>query len=121
MRTWDTATTPVMPHHPEVLCSVAEGRAILVFLPGGESLQEHRVHEHTWMVVSSGEVEIRDAEGAVTAGGPGMLAHLRAGEPREVRAVTDARVLLLLTPWPGEGHPSQRARANPELVADALR
>jgi hypothetical protein len=25
-----------------------------------------------------------------------------------VRAASDARILLFLAPWPGEGHPSQR-------------
>ena len=30
-------------------------------------------------------------------------------ERHEVRAISDARLLLLLAPWPGEGHPSQRA------------
>ncbi len=121
MRTWDTTAASVIPHHPEVLCSTAEGRAILVALPAGERLQEHQVHEHTWLVVSQGDVELHDARGAVTRGGPGMLAHLVPGERREVRAVTDARVLLLLTPWPGDGHPSARARANPEMVVTGAR
>jgi hypothetical protein len=25
-----------------------------------------------------------------------------------VRATTDARLILLLSPWPGDGHPSRR-------------
>jgi hypothetical protein len=82
-------------------------------------LHEHQVHEHTWLVVSSGSVEIRDSAGTIVSGGPGLLAHLEPRERHEVRAVSAARVLLLLTPWPGEGHPSARARANPELVMSA--
>jgi hypothetical protein len=31
--------------------------------------------------------------------------YLPPRERHEVRALTDARVLLLLTPWPGPGHP----------------
>jgi len=37
-----------------------------------------------------------------------MLAVFDPGERHEVRARTDARVLLVLAPWPGQGHPSQR-------------
>ena len=35
----------------------------------------------------------------------GVLVYLPPRERHEVRALTDARVLLLLTPWPGSGHP----------------
>jgi hypothetical protein len=30
------------------------------------------------------------------------------GERHEVRAVSDARLLLVLAPWPGAGHPGAR-------------
>jgi len=121
VKSWNTGALGVEPHRPEVLCSTAEGRAILVALPAGEMLHEHQVHEHTWLVVASGSVEIRDSAGATVSGMPGLLAHLEPNERHEVRATTDARVVLLLTPWPGEGHPSERARANPELVMSARR
>jgi hypothetical protein len=29
-------------------------------------------------------------------------------ERHEVRATTDSRLLLLLAPWPGDGHPGAR-------------
>jgi hypothetical protein len=29
-------------------------------------------------------------------------------ERREVRATSDARLLLVLAPWPGDGHPGAR-------------
>jgi len=56
--------------------------------------------------VASGEVEI-DQDGTTVSGGPGLLAHFEPGERRTVRAVTDARIVLLLSPWPGVGHPSR--------------
>jgi quercetin dioxygenase-like cupin family protein len=97
----------VQPHRPEVLRSDDEGRVIAINLPAGEALQEHQVHEHAWVAVAAGDVEI-EQDGDTVAGGPGLLAHFEPAERHEVRATTDARLILLLTPWPGEGHPSRR-------------
>jgi quercetin dioxygenase-like cupin family protein len=106
MQSWDIRSLDVEPHHPEVLRSDDESRAIAVSLPAGEELQEHQVHERTYLTVAAGEVEI-DQDGTTVAGGPGLLAHFEPGERRTVRAVTDARIVLLLSPWPGLGHPSR--------------
>jgi hypothetical protein len=45
-------------------------------------------------------------EGAVS-GGPGFLSHFEPGERHTVRAISDARLVLVLAPWPGVGHPSR--------------
>jgi quercetin dioxygenase-like cupin family protein len=92
-----------------VLRSDEELRAIVINLPAGEELQEHQVHERAWIVVVDGEVELAGPDGAFVTGGAGLLAHTPPNERHEVRAVTDSRLLLLLVPWPGEGHPSQRS------------
>ena len=47
--------------------------------------------------------------GDTVSGGTGLLALFDPGERHEVRARSDARLLLVLAPWPGEGHPSQGA------------
>jgi quercetin dioxygenase-like cupin family protein len=107
MESWDISTLDVQPHNPEVLASNDEGRVIAINLPAGERLQEHQVHERAWLVVAAGSVEIDDADGASISGGPGLLAAFDPNERHEVRATTDARILLLLSPWPGVGHPSQ--------------
>jgi quercetin dioxygenase-like cupin family protein len=107
MDTWDIATLPVRPHQPEVLRSDDETRVIAINLPGGERLRQHQVHERAWLVVANGEIEVEEGERTVT-GGPGMLLHFEPNERREVRATTDARLILLLSPWPGQGHPSRR-------------
>ena len=49
-----------------------------------------------------------EQNGDTSAGGPGFLAHFEPNERHEVRAKTDARLILLLSPWPGDGHPSRR-------------
>ena len=107
MRHWDLRALDVQAHHPEVLDSQDEGRTIVIHLPAGERLQEHQVHERAWLVVVDGEIEISQDAESVT-GGSGALAIFDPAEPHEVRATQDARLLLLLAPWPGEGHPSRR-------------
>jgi quercetin dioxygenase-like cupin family protein len=107
METWDIAALDVQPHQPEVLRSDDETRVIAINLPAGEALQEHQVHERAWLVVAAGAIEVRQGGDTVT-GGPGFLAHFDPAERHEVRANEDARLILLLSPWPGDGHPSRR-------------
>jgi redox-sensitive bicupin YhaK (pirin superfamily) len=108
MRSWDISTLDIQPSSPAVLDSEAEGRAIVIHLPAGERLGEHQVHERAWLLVVSGAIEIDGPGGDAASGGPGLLAEFDPNERREVRATEDARLLLLLSPWPGEGHPRQR-------------
>src|SRR5205807_9725877 len=61
-----------------------------------------------WLLVVDGEIEIVDG-GDPVAAGPGFLAIFDPNERREVRARSDARLLLTLAPWPGDGHPSLHA------------
>jgi quercetin dioxygenase-like cupin family protein len=120
MQSWKLRDLPVRAHHPEVLVSTAEGRAIVIELPAGDRLQEHQVHERGWLVVLDGEIEIIDTDGHSEAGGAGMLAHFDPNERREVRARGQSRLLLLLTPWPGPGHPSEHAGRPEEQHDQAL-
>jgi quercetin dioxygenase-like cupin family protein len=108
MESWDVASLRVEPHRPEVLSSDEEGRLIAIHLPAGERLQEHQVHERAWLVVVGGTIEVEDADGGSISGGAGLVAAFDPNERREVRATEDARLLLLLSPWPGVGHPSER-------------
>lgn len=107
MDTWDISSLDIESHHPEVLRSDDETRVIAINLPAGERLQEHQVHERAYLVVAAGEIEV-DQDGESSAGGPGFLAHFEPNERHEVTAKSDSRLILLLSPWPGDGHPSQR-------------
>jgi quercetin dioxygenase-like cupin family protein len=109
MESWDISKLDVEPHLPQVLASDEEGRLIAITLPAGERLQEHQVHERAWLMVISGAIEIDDADGGSVSGGAGLLAAFDPNERHEVRATEDARLLLVLSPWPGVGHPSQPA------------
>lgn len=107
MDSWDLITLDLEPRHPQVLASDAETRLVAINLPAGEELQEHQTHERTYLVVVNGGVDVVQ-DGRATSGGPGFLAHFEPNERREVRATSDSRILLLLAPWPGVGHPSRR-------------
>jgi quercetin dioxygenase-like cupin family protein len=52
--------------------------------------------------VASGTIEVENGDNTET-GGPGFLAHFEPHERREVRATEDARLVLILAPWPAPG------------------
>ena len=107
LESWEIGSLKLEPHFPEVLHSDGDARAIAINLPAGEEMQEHQVHESAYLLVSQGEIEVVQ-EGRTTPGRPGFLAHFRPGERRHIRSIEDARLLLILAPWPGQGHPSRR-------------
>lgn len=105
MNEWDLTRLPWRPHHPEILSSTEEGRAIVLDLPAGEMLQDHQVHEGAWIIVVYGDVKITGHAGETIDAHSGALVQLAPQERRQVKALADSRILLLLTPWPGPGHP----------------
>ncbi len=108
MKAWNVQEMEVEASRPHVLDSESEGRVIAMQLSAGEKLAEHQVHERAWLYIVSGQVEIDDADGETLGGGAGLLAEFSPNERREVRAITAVRMLLFLSPWPGDGHPSGR-------------
>lgn len=108
MESWDIRSLEIEPHQPQVLRSDEETRAIAIHLPAGEELQEHQVHERTYLIVVDGAIEIT-ADGQVERGGAGFLMHFEPNERRTIRASKAARIVLVLAPWPGVGHPSRSA------------
>jgi len=105
MNSWDLKSVDVEPREPQILSTADDARAIVLNLPAGDELQEHEVHEHARLIVVDGEVEVTTAEGKRAAGGSGHLFEFAPAERHTVTAIVDARLLLLLTPWPGDGHP----------------
>jgi quercetin dioxygenase-like cupin family protein len=108
MDSWNLNELDVDPHLPQVLDSETEGRAILLDLPAGQQLGEHQVHERAWLLVIDGNILLNTPDGESAAGGPGLLAIFDPKERHEVQAIEDSRILLVLSPWPGDGHPSQK-------------
>jgi quercetin dioxygenase-like cupin family protein len=112
MDSWDISTLGVEPHKPTVLRTDDAARVVAVTIPAGEALEDHQVHEHAYVVVVDGEVQIGTV-GDTQAAGVGFVAHFEPNERHEVRATSDARIVLFLAPWPGAGHSSERAGGGP--------
>lgn len=105
MQSWDLKTVEAEPHQPRILASADDARTIVLRLPAGEELQEHEVHERARLVVVDGEVDVSALAGETVSAGAGHLFEFDPGERHTVAARSDARLLLILTPWPGDGHP----------------
>ena len=112
MDTWDISSLDVQAHQPKVLRTDSEARVIAINLPSGEQLQDHQVHERAYLFVLAGEIELT-AEGDSQTAGTGFVAHFEKNERHEVTAKSDARLVLVLAPWPGPGHSSERAGGGP--------
>jgi quercetin dioxygenase-like cupin family protein len=108
MENWDIRSLALEPHRPQILRTDDETRLIALLLPAGEELQEHQVYERAYLVVADGEIEV-SKDGSSLNGGPGFVSHFDPKERRTVRAISDAKLLLMLSPWPGVGHPSREA------------
>jgi quercetin dioxygenase-like cupin family protein len=122
MNSWTITDLELQPHSPEILASTDEARAIALMIPAGESLDDHQVHERAWVAVLGGEIELTTTAGDTVVGGPGLVVELAPNERHAVHAHSDARLLLLLTPWPGVGHPGaltldQKAHARDDASA----
>jgi quercetin dioxygenase-like cupin family protein len=105
VKSWDLRAVEVEAHEPQILSTADDARAIALQLPAGEQMQEHEVHERARLLVVEGEVEVTTAGGESVAAGSGHLFEFDPGERRTVAARADSRLLLLLSPWPGDGHP----------------
>jgi redox-sensitive bicupin YhaK (pirin superfamily) len=105
LKNWQLKTLDLKPRLPEILSSSDVARAIVLDLAAGESLSDHEVHERAWVIVIDGAIEVTTAAGEHAGGGPGLLIEFAPTERHEVLASSNARLLLLLTPWPGSGHP----------------
>lgn len=105
MKSWDLGDLNLKSRLPEILSSSEDARVIALDLAAGESLEEHEVHERAFVLVLSGEVHLSGNGGGDIRGGRGTLVEIEPRERHRVEATADARLLLLLTPWPGDGHP----------------
>ena len=105
MQHWDLAgiATPEGSRSPVVLHSDDEARAVLVGLAPGQSLGDHQMKEHAFVAVVDGSVQV-DTGGQTIDAGVGWLFLFEPDERRSVTSPDGAKILLLLAPWPGEGH-----------------
>ena len=88
---------------PVVVAQDDGARAVLVVLAPGQELGEHQVKENAWVAVVDGTVRVA-AGGESAEVGAGTLLRFEPAERHSLSSKGGARILLLLTPWPGEGH-----------------
>ncbi len=105
MESWDLKSVEVEPHQPRILASAEDARTILLHLPNGEELQEHEVHERARVLVVDGDIDVTTQDGDFASASAGHLFEFAPAERRTVVARSDARLLFVLSPWPGDGHP----------------
>jgi quercetin dioxygenase-like cupin family protein len=103
---------------PRVLHSqVGESRVVAIHFQAGQSLGDHQVKEAALLVVCDGRVRV-EAHGESIDAGVGSVFRFDPDERHAVSADGDARILLVLAPWPGEGH-YRGERANSASSASA--
>lgn len=105
MESWDLNTVEVEAHQPRILASADDARTIVLQLPENEEMQEHQVHERARVLVIEGDVDVTAGDGDFASAHAGHLFEFAPGERRTIVARSDARLLLILSPWPGDGHP----------------
>lgn len=88
---------------PIVLHSGDGARAVMIRLEPGQELGDHEVKERSWVTVVEGEVRV-SAGGTERHCGVGTLLTFEPSERHSLVSADGARILLLLAPWPGEGH-----------------
>ena len=105
MQRWDLldVDAPGGTRDPVVLHQDDGARAVLVVLQPGQELGDHQVKENAWLSVVDGTVRI-DANGESFDAGRGALFRFSPDERHAVASESGARILLLLAPWPGDGH-----------------
>jgi quercetin dioxygenase-like cupin family protein len=104
--------TPDGSRSPAVLHSQdGESRVVLIELARGQKLNDHQVTEAALLLVVSGRVQI-EAAGESIAAGAGELFRFDPAERHSVSSADGGRVLLTLSPWPGEGHYRGEATAS---------
>jgi quercetin dioxygenase-like cupin family protein len=88
---------------PVVLRSDESARAVLIVLDPGQRLGDHQVKERALVAVVDGHVQV-ESGGETVEGGAGCFFSFDADERRSISTDGGARILLVLAPWPGEGH-----------------
>ncbi len=105
MQSWDLKAIEAVDgtRSPTVLETADGTRAIVISLAPGQELGDHQVHERAWLTVIQGSARFEAGPGVVEAE-PGTLLTFEPGERHSVASEQGAQILLILAPWPGEGH-----------------
>lgn len=86
-----------------VLETADAARAIVIRLTPGQSLGDHEVRERAWMMVAEGRASIEAGSESIDVE-PGTLITFDPGERHSVHSEAGARIVLILSGWPADGH-----------------
>ena len=105
MRSWNLQEIEAQggSRSPVVLDSDDAARAVLIVLEPGQSLGDHQVKEHAFVLVVEGTAQV-ESQGETMDASAGTLFTFEPDERHAVSTNAGARILLFLAPWPGEGH-----------------
>lgn len=105
MRSWKLLEieTPDGSRSPVVLSSDDEARVVLIGLQPGQKLGDHQVKENALVVVVDGSARV-EAAGETVDAEAGTLLTFEPDERHSISSDGGAKLLLILAPWPGEGH-----------------
>jgi quercetin dioxygenase-like cupin family protein len=105
VQSWNLSelATPGGSRSPIVLRSDDGARAVLVVLEAGQALGDHQVKEGALVTVVDGAVRI-EAGGEAVEGTAGCFFSFDPDERRSISSDSGARLLMVFSPWPGEGH-----------------
>jgi quercetin dioxygenase-like cupin family protein len=105
MQSWNLREieTPGGSRSPVILRSDNAARAVLISLEPGQALGDHQVKERALVSIVDGRARV-EAGGESIDAEPGSFFSFDADERRSISTDTGARILLILAPWPGEGH-----------------
>jgi quercetin dioxygenase-like cupin family protein len=95
--------TPDGSRSPVVLHSDEEARVVLIGLQPGQKLGDHQVKENALLVVVDGGARV-EAGGEAVDAEAGTLVAFEPDERHSISSDDGAKLLLILAPWPGEGH-----------------
>lgn len=105
MQSWNLLdiSTPGGSRSPVVLRSDPGARAVLIALEPGQALGDHQVKEGELVAVVDGAVRV-ESGGETVDGGVGYFFSFDPDERRSISTDAGARLVLVFSPWPGEGH-----------------
>ncbi len=89
----------------------------MIDLRSGDELGDHAVRERATIQVVSGTVAITGGGQTVEAE-TGTLVTFAPGERHAIKASGDARLLLVLSPWPASSHYESGEDARPDRLPE---
>lgn len=98
IETPDGTRSPVVLHSRD-----GESRVVLIRVEAGQALGDHQVKEAALVLVVEGRVRVDASDESVDAG-PGELLRFDPDERHAITSESGARILVVLSPWPGDGH-----------------